>query len=134
MTQPVDSVVLVGGNASFSCSAYGTTPITVTWYRSNPGSGDSSAVPVLDRVTENVVGSSTEVTVTSTLTLPGGVDISDDGSVFYCSIQNNLTEAGVFRNESDSATLTVQCTLVKIKLCEISLDAPKVGANVTTHT
>ena len=109
--QPVDSVVLVGANASFSCSAYGTTPINVTWYRVNPGTGDSSAVPAVGHVTESVIGTSTEVTLTSTLMLPGGVVTSDDGSVFYCEAWNNLTQAGMFVNQSDSATLTVRCTL-----------------------
>ena len=101
--------MLVGTNPTFSCSAYGTADITVTWFRVNPAS-TSPPTPVEDGVTQSEVGS-TEVTVTSTLTLTSGVSVADDGAMFYCIATHNLTNAGVFTNQSDSATLTVQCML-----------------------
>ena len=100
----------MGDSPTFTCSAYGTAPISIDWYRVNPGSG---AVAVESGVTESEVGS-TEVTTTSVLTLTDGVTIADDGVMFYCVVQNNLTEAGVFSNQSDSATLTVQCMYIKL--------------------
>ena len=103
---PTDSTLLVNDDATFTCSAYGTAPITLTWYRV-----DSGAAPtrIDNRVTRSQTGS-TEVTVTSTVTLPG-VGTTDDRAMFYCEATNNLTDAGVFTNQSDSATLTVQCKL-----------------------
>jgi hypothetical protein len=63
---------------------------------------------------------STEVTVTSTLTL-ARVGTADDGAMFYCEATNNLTEAGLFTNQSDSATLTVRCKSKKIKILSLGL-------------
>ena len=101
---PTDSTLLVNDNATFTCSAYGTTPITLTWYRV-----DSGAAPTrIDNGVSRSQTGSTEVTVTSTVTLPS-IGTADDGAMFYCEATNNLTDAGVFTNQSDSATLTVQC-------------------------
>ena len=109
--QPVDQTVLAGATVTFSCSAYGTAPITIDWFKTNPRIGETTPQLVSDRVTQTDVGT-TEVTATSVLTLPNGVGVADDGSVFYCVVQNNLTEAGEFSNQSDSVTLTVQCMLI----------------------
>ena len=109
--QPSDTTVLVNNNATFTCLAYGTSPIDVTWFRMASGGEVGSAPTRIDdsQVIRSEVGT-TEVTVTSTLTL-ASVWTGDDGAVFYCEVTNNLTEAGVFSNQSDSVTLTVQCML-----------------------
>ena len=101
----MNSTRLVNDDVVFTCSAYGTAPITLMWYRVDLG-----AAPTLidnNRVSRTQTGT-TEVTVTSTLTLPR-IGTADDGAMFYCEAMNNLTDAGVFTNQSDSATLIVQC-------------------------
>ena len=111
--QPVDRTVLVRDSPTFTCSVFGTAPVTVTWFRRNTGEGEGTRVDDNVESVPEVEEGSAEVTVTSTLTLPG-VSESDDGSLFYCVVSNNLTEAGLITNQSDSASLTVQCTLINI--------------------
>ena len=104
----MDSTLLVSNNVTFTCSAYGTAPIVLTWYRVDSGTEGTAPTRIDDsRVTRTQTGS-TEVTVTSTLTL-ARVGTADDGAMFYCEAVNNLTDTGVFTSQSDRATLAVQC-------------------------
>ena len=107
--QPTDSTVLVNSSATFTCSVYGTVPIDLTWYHMDSGLDEAAPTRIDDnQVTRNETGS-IEVTIMSTLTL-ASVGMADNGDMFYCEATNNLTQAGIFTNQSDSVTLTVQCT------------------------
>ena len=110
--QPTNSTVLVDGDATFTCSAYGTAPIDLTWYRVDSGTEGAAPTRIDDNSVTSTLTGSTEVTVRSTLTL-ASIGTADDGAMFYCEATNNLTEAGVFTNQSDSATLTVQCKVTQ---------------------
>ena len=113
---PTNSTVLVNSDATFTCSAYGTAPIDLMWYRVDSGVDGIAPTRIDDDQVIRTETGSTEITVMSTLTL-ASVGISDDGAMFYCEATNNLTQAGVFTNQSDSATLTVQCKLEKSLSC-----------------
>ena len=98
----------VNSDATFTCSAYGTAPIDITWYQVDSGVDGPAPTRIDDNQVIRTETGSTEVTVMSTLTL-ASIGTADNGDMFFCEVSNNLTQAGIFINQSDSATLTVQC-------------------------